>query len=81
MTADTARDAEITDCRQDLDESIQVAVVAVNDARKTRAKLASDYLYDVEHAENLNSALAERFLAQAEDALRAAAAIVTGIHR
>jgi hypothetical protein len=80
-TAEAERAEEILDHRVTLAESVQAATAYVTDARKIRAKLTSNYLYDVEHAENQDSVLADRFLAQANDALRAAAAILRDIHR
>lgn len=80
-TEDELRDQCIRDYRLALQENVQSAIVVVTRARGDRAILAADHVYDVEHAENADSALADRFLSQADDALRAAAAIISGIHR
>lgn len=72
---------EITDYRISLTENIHSAIVVATNARKDRAYLASDAVYDLEHAESSDSETADRFLAQALDSLRAALAIVGDLHR
>jgi hypothetical protein len=75
------REQDIIDYRLSLQENIHSAIVVATRARKDRAYLASNAVYDVEHAENSDSETADRFLAQAVDSLRAALAIVGDVHR
>jgi hypothetical protein len=75
------REQDIIDYRISLTENIHSAIVTAEGARRNRAYLASDAVYDVEHAESSDSETADRFLAQALDSLRAALAIVSDIHR
>jgi hypothetical protein len=84
-TASAKEDAQnaeyIADLRHSLEQGISGTLAELACVRETLSELGSNSVYDVEHAEGRESALAGRFLAQADDALRAAAALVASVHR